>query len=189
MSRGLDGGTTSAVAAAHVITFPLVEMALDSGTLYLCGAAHDVDYGGHTYQAVYGLGQMEPIEETDVAVMGLAFTLSGVPGSTIAIALGTEVQGRAVTVRQAFVDSGGVLRVDTNVWTGYLDQMTVDDGVPNATIRVTAEHLLVRWDTPRVVRFSHEDQQVISAGDKFFEYQAQISEQTLVWPNKEFFKQ
>jgi hypothetical protein len=189
VSRGIDTGTANAVDAAHIITFPLVEMALDSGGLYLCGAAHDVTYLGNTYTSVYGLGQIEPIEETDTSVMGLAFTLSGVPGSTIAIALGNEVQGRGCAVRMAFIDSGGVLRVDNNVWVGYLDQMTVEDGTPDATIRVTAEHRMVRWDTPRPVRFSHEDQLVLAPGDKFFEYAAALSEQVIVWPNKEFFKQ
>ena len=189
MTRSIDAGTIAAVAGAHVITFPLVSMALDSGTIYLCGCAHDVSYGGNTYSSVYGFGQIEPIEETDSAVMGLAFTISGDPGSSISIALGTEVQGRACTVRMAFVDSSGTLQVDTNVWTGYLDQITVEDGSPNATIRVTAEHRMVRWDTPRPVRFSHEDQQVLAAGDKFFEFAAQVSEQVIAWPNKEFFKQ
>lgn len=188
MSRSISGAVSTAVNAAHVKVFPLVEMALDSGTVYVCGAAHDVVYNSNTYQALYGLGSIEPIEETDSMVAGLAFTLSGVPSSIIATTLATEVQGRACVVRMAFIDSSNALQVDTNVWTGYLDQMTLEDGAPTATVRVTAEHRLVRWDTPRPWRFSNEDQQIISAGDGFFKWSAAIAEATLVWPNREWFK-
>lgn len=190
MTRSISSPVASAVDASHVTCFPLVEMALDAGTLYLCGAAHDdVTYGGNTYQAVLGVGGIEPIEETDAGVMGLAFTLSHVPSSSISLALGTEVQGRSCRVRLAFVDSGGTLRVDDNVWSGYLDQMTIQDDSPNGAIRVTAEHRLVRWDTPRPTRFSDEDQRAINSTDGFFKNSAAVAQATLVWPNKEFFKQ
>jgi hypothetical protein len=147
-----------------------------------------VAYGGHTYLSAYGVGQVEPIEETDAGVMGLAFTLSHVPSSSLSIALGTEVQGRGVILRMAFVDSGGTLQVDANVWTGYLDQMTITDDSPNGRIRVTAEHKLIRWDIPRPWRFSDEDQRVVNATDGFFRHAASVAEATIVWPNKEFFK-
>lgn len=186
--RSLSGGVTSALAAPHVIRFPLVDLFFDAGTTYVCGAAHDVVYNGHTYSTLLGLGGVEPIEETDAEVKGLAFVLSGVPQSSIAIALSTEVQGRAVIVRMAFIDSAGVLQVDDNLWTGYLDQMLVNDDVPSATIRVTAEHKMARYDQPKIVRFSNEDQQVISAGDKYWEFAPQVSEQVIYWPSKEFFK-
>lgn len=189
MTRSLVAGVTSAIAAPHVTTFPLVALGLDSGTVYLCGAAHDVTYGGNTYLSAYGVGQMEAIEETDAGVMGLAFTLSHVPSSNLSLALGTEVQGRSCVVRQAFVDSSGALQVDANVWTGYLDQMVVTDDSPQGQIRVTAEHKLIRWDVPRPWRFSDEDQRIVLSTDGFFRYAASVSEATIVWPNKEFFKQ
>jgi hypothetical protein len=189
VGRSIGSGVQSAVGAAHVEHFPLVELGLDAGTLYLCGAAFDVPYAGHTYQSVLGVGQMETIEETDDGVMGLAFTLSHVQSSSISLALGTEVQGRSCLVRMAFLDSSGTLQVDDNVWTGLLDQITIEDDSPSGRLRVTAEHVLVRWDTPRPVRFSDEDQRVISGTDGFFKNTASIVETTLVWPDKAFFQQ
>lgn len=189
MTRSLAAGVTSAIAAAHIESFPLVELGLDSGTLYLCGAAIDVTYSGHTYLAAYGVGQVEAIEETDAGVMGLAFTLSHVPSSSLSLALGTEVQGRSCLVRMAFIDSTGTLNVDTNVWTGYLDQMSVTDDSPYGQIRVTAEHKLIRWDVPKLWRFSDEDQRIVLSTDGFFKNAAATAEATIVWPNKEFFRQ
>jgi hypothetical protein len=148
-----------------------------------------VVYNGHTYQTALGVGQIEPLEETDAGVMGLAFTLSHVPSSSVSLALGTEVQGRSCVLRMAFIDSTGTLRVDDNVWTGYLDQMTLQDDSPSGGLRVTAEHRLVRWDTPRPIRFSDEDQRAISPADGFFKNSAAVAQATLVWPFKEYFKQ
>jgi hypothetical protein len=189
MTRSLTAQVAAAVDAPHVTMFPLIELGLDSGTVYICGAAHDVTYNAHLYQTALGVGQIEPLEETDAGVMGLAFTLSHVASASVSLALSTEVQGRSCVVRMAFVDSAGVLRVDDNVWTGYLDQMTLADDSPSGALRVTAEHRLVRWDTPRPTRFSDEDQRAISANDGFFKNSAAVASATLVWPFKEFFRQ
>lgn len=189
MSRGVSGAVQTAVGAPHINWFPLVEMALDAGTLYLSGAGHDVTYAGHTYITTNGLGGIEVIRETDAEVAGLAFALSGVFPAVISTVLGSDVQGRAVKLMCAFIDGAGALQVDANVWTGYLDQMTLEDGTPNAAVRVTAEHRLIVWFTPRTVRFSNEDHQSRHPSDRFFEFAAQMTEATFAWPGKEFFKQ
>jgi hypothetical protein len=189
MTRSITAQVAAAVDAPHVTMFPLIELGLDSGTVYICGAAHDVAYNGNTYQTALGVGTIEPLEETDAGVMGLAFTLSHVQSSSVSIVLGTEVQGRSCVLRMGFVDASGTLRVDDNVWTGYLDQMTLADDSPSGAIRVTAEHRLVRWDTPRPTRFSDEDQRALSANDGFFKNSAAVAQATLVWPFKEFFRQ
>lgn len=191
MSRGVGSGVSTAVDARHVKWFPLLELALDSGTQYLAGHNAPVDYGGHTYLAALGLGTIDTIEETDAEVKGLVFTMTAVPSSSVSLSLGTEVQGRGVLLRLAFIDAAGALQVDDNVWSGYLDQAPMeDDPETNRTvIRVTAEHRLVRWDTPRPLRFSDEDQRVISSSDGFFKHTAAIAEATLNWPYKEFFQQ
>lgn len=184
--RSLDTNFAAAMQASHVDGFVFVEMRLDSGTLYVAGLSFPFTYGGHTYLPVLGLGGINEILETDAEVAGLTFSLSGVPESSLALVLSEHVQGRVVIVGQATVVAG-VVYVDPCVWQGYLDVMTIDDRGPNATITVTAEHILAAWAEPNQLLFSHEDQQLISAGDKFFEYSAQMSNATIVWPHKEFF--
>lgn len=185
--RNLDTDFATAMQAAHVDGFVFVEMQLDT-PLYVVGLPFDFTYGGDTYLPVMGLGSINEILETDTEVAGLSFTLSGVPESHISLVLSEDVQGRKVIVRQAVLVDGEVY-VDDRAWEGYLDTMSVDDSGPTATVTVTAEHLLASWSEPNQVLFSHEDQQRLSPGDKFFEYVAQMSQMTIVWPNKEFFKQ
>ena len=182
--RDISNGLANALQQPYVAWFPLVHMALDSGDLYVCGAPFDVVYGGNTYTSLHGLGAIEAIAETDSSQQGLAFTLSGVPESALALALTEDLQGRDVTVRLAVVDETGTLQVDDAVWQGLLDVMSCEDG-ESPVIRVTAEHRLVAWEEPAGVMFSDADQQQLHPGDKFFEYTASLVEATILWPTKE----
>ena len=189
MSRGnLDSPTRAALDQPHITYLMLIQLDFDSGTQYLTSAPHDVPWGGNTYVAAQGIGTIEPTTETDPEARGLTFTLSAVSQAALAGALTEDVQGRAVVLRLGIVDAG-VLRVDPNVWSGHLDVMTIDDTAPNAVIRVTAEHAMLAWQQPSGQLFSHQDQQAIDPSDLFFEYTAQMAEMTLVWPNRDFFKQ
>lgn len=189
MSRGLaDAALANALSAAHVTQFLLVEMGLDSGTLRIATTPFPVDYAGFTWFSAHNLGSVEPVLETASEQRGLTFTLGGVPPSIVSSVLNENVQGRPVKLMLAVLD-GSTLRVDTNAWSGLLDVMTLEDGTPEATVRVTAEHRLIAWREPQLVRHSDEDQKRLNPGDKFYEYAASIAEATLVWPSKEFFKQ
>lgn len=188
MSRAsVDAGTLAALVAANVKLFVLVELAFDSGRVYLCDLAFPVVWSGNTYQPTAGIGTVEPVTETDAEARGIAFTLSGVPAANIAAALTEEVQGREALVRLAIVDNT-TLRVDPTVWRGVMDLMTLDDNGSEPVIRVTAEHQMIAWQQPSGALFSDAEQQARFAGDKAFEYAAQIAEATIVWPSASFFK-
>lgn len=188
MARGLDADLVLACKADHVSSFLLIELGFDSGTQYLTSLPHDVDYDGHTWVSAQAVGTVEPITETDAGAQGLAFTLSGVPVSAIAGALTEAVQGRPVNVALVLLE-GTTFRVDPSVWTGQFDVMTVDDQAAGPVIRVTAEHAMIGWAQPSGLLFSDADQQRLHPGDKFFEFAAQMSQATIVWPDKKFFRQ
>lgn len=186
MSRtSLDSPTRTALAAPHVISFLLMDLGFDSGTLYLTSAPHDVTWGGNNYTCAQGIGSIEPTVETDTQAQGLTFTLSGVPASAIAGALTEPVQGRRVVLRLAVVDNG-TLRVDPNVWAGNFDQMTIEDSLGGPVIRVTAEHAMIAWGQASGQLFSDQDQRTVDGNDEFFSFAAQMAEATIVWPNKDF---
>jgi hypothetical protein len=185
--RTLDPDFASAMQEAHVEGFVLVEMQLDSGTFRVCGLPFAFIWGADTYLPALGLGSVAKILETDTEVHGLSFTLSGVPSSAVAMTLQENVQGRRVIVRYAVLE-GTTVYVDENVWDGLLDVMTLDDNGETSTITVSAEHTLAAWGEPNEVLYSHEAQQLIAPGDMFFEFAAKMSNATIVWPGKEFFR-
>lgn len=188
MSReNLDGDTLTALAAANVQLFMLLELDFDSGMVYLCDLPFDVEWSGNTYLAAQGIGTIEPVTETDSEARGLVFTLSAVNQAAIASALTEDVQGRAALLRLAIVD-GTTLRVDPNVWSGVLDVMTIDDDGKQPVIRVTAEHQMIAWQQPSGSLFSDAEQQERHPGDLFFQSAAKVAESTVVWPGKAFFQ-
>ena len=191
MSRtNLDSDTLTALAAAQVQMFVMVELAFDSGRVYLSDlpVGLDVEWNGNTYLGAQAIGSIEQITETDTEARGIAFTLAAVNQAAVAVALTEEVQGRQALLRLAIVD-GTTLRVDPNVWSGVLDVMTIEDDGQRPVVRVTAEHMMIAWQQPSGALFSQPEQQRRHPGDKFFEYAAQMAEATIVWPSREFFKQ
>lgn len=178
--------TTEFVTASeqpHVTMFLLIQLDFDSGTVRLATLGHDVTYDGHTWTAAQGIGAIEPITETADGAMGLSFTLAAATEASIASALTEPVQGRSITLKLAILD-GTTLRVDPNVWSGTFDVMTIQDGV-KPLIKVTAEHDMVRWQTPSGALMSAADQAQVDPADMFFEFAAEMSEKTIVWPSKE----
>lgn len=192
MSRtGVDAEFDEAANRPHVTFLLLLELYLDAGTQYLVSTPHDVEWDGHNYVAAQGIGTIEPTTETATEARGLTFTLSAAASANLAGAF-EEVQGRKVILRLGIVDqtvNPPTLRVDPNVWTGTLDVTTIDDNPANPVIRVTAEHSMLAWQQPPGQLFSHQDQQAIDPTDMFFEHAAAMTEATLVWPDKTFFRQ
>lgn len=188
MSRtSIDGDTLTALQAANVKMFALVELDFDADRVYLCDLAFDVEWDGNTYLAAQGIGTIEPITETDTEARGIVLTLSAVNQAAIATALAEEVQGREALIRLAIVD-GETLRVDPVVWRGVMDVLTIENRDEQPVIRVTAEHQMIAWQQPSGALFSDAEQQQLHPGDKFCEFAAQIAEATIVWPAASFFK-
>lgn len=185
--RDLPAGFEANIAQPHVITIALVTMEFDGGTVYMTDAPHDIVWDGHTWLSLFGIASVSEIVETDSEVHGMQFTISGVPTSSVALALSEPIQGRPVTMMLATLN-GTTLSVDESAWAGTLDVMTIGLDGNSATISVTAEHPLARWDQPNLLRFSHEDQQRLHPGDLFFEYAERMADVTITWPAKEFFK-
>lgn len=188
-ARGLDSGLLDALDAAHVTAFSILTLEFDSGTQYLTDCPFDVLIDGITYTSAQQVGAVQPFTEADSGAQGIEFVLSGVPQSAIAGALSEPIQGRTVTLGFVVVDSG-VLRVDPVAWRGSLDVETVEDGAPTATIRVTAESDLIRWQTPPGWLSNQEDHQQIYPGtdDLFHQKAASLVDATVYWPMAEFFK-
>lgn len=184
-SRNLPAGVEGALDQGHVVMFLLVELYFDGGTVYLSGLGHDVNHGGNTYVATQSIGSVAPTTESGSGVRGLTFTLSASGSAAIASALTEPVQDRKVVVKLGVLDASGDLLIDPNVWTGYLDVMTITDSARQPTIKVTAEHAMARWQQPSGKLFSHADHIIDYPNDKFFEFADEMASKSIIWPSKE----
>lgn len=187
-ARNIPSSFAAALAAPHVIVFPLVEIRWSSGTQYLAGVDFAVTWSGQTYAPALGLIDIEPVRETGSSYEGLRITLSGVTGTSLAVALSEPMQGRPITLRLAALD-GASLLVDANCWSGLLDVPTITDGGDSATVVLQAEHRMAIWDRPRVTRYTDAQLQRDYPGDLGLQYVAQMESAQIVWPAASFFRQ
>lgn len=192
MTRSVTGAVASAITQPTVGMVIFVEMLFGSGALRVCSAGYNLTWNSQTWQGVGALGAIEEVKEGEGGeVTGLAFTLSGVPSSHIAIALAENYQGRVVNVYVGFLDlpTHAVLADPVPEWSGRIDQMPIVDARGGtATIRVTAENELYDFARPAPLYWTDEDQRKLYPTDTGLRFAKQLNERVLSWPAAEFFK-
>lgn len=190
MSRLNAAAFAAAAALPSARVFGLVELQFASGPQYLCELDHSVTYSGATYLPALGFMQVDPVAETGNSFQGLRLTLAGVSVASVAMALGERVQGRTIILRLAALDAADAVQVDPNVWSGYMDTMTLSDAEDgSSSIVITAEHRMAVWDRPRVRRYTDAQQQAAYPGDTGLRYIADVANSQIVWPSRAFYLQ
>jgi hypothetical protein len=191
VSRDLSSGVSSTLNDDVIYPFFAVELNFDSGTFTAAdGTTQDrvlrlwtglgtLTYDGNQY---FGTGNMLDIssieESTEIAAKGATITLSGVPSQVVSLALSEQYQGRECTIYFGMTSSQSSL---TEVFTGYMDQMSIDEGPESSTVQLTVENKLIDLERPRVGRFTSEYQKSIYSEDKGFDFVESLQEQKLTW--------
>ena len=191
MSRDLSSGVSSTLNDDVIYPFFAVELNFDSGTFTAAdGTTQDrvlrlwtglgtLTYGGNQY---FGTGNMLDIssieESTEIAAKGATITLSGVPSQVVSLALSEPYQGRKCIIYLGMTSAQSSL---TEVFTGYMDQMSIEEGPESSTVQLTVENKLIDLERPRVGRFTSEYQKSIYSEDKGFDFVESLQEQKLTW--------
>lgn len=181
--KTLSTAGQTACASGKVPLAMLIEMDLSS-PLNLCTTNIDLTLSGTTYYGLKGLGTVEVIQNTPAEIKQIKFELSGVPSTSIALALTEPVQGKAVRVKLAIFDPATYAILDvTTCWAGSLDSMSVTDSATGGNISVTAEHVGIDLNRPASSFYTDDEQQALHAGDLFLQYTSQQVEQQIIWPS------
>jgi hypothetical protein len=187
--RTLSAPALAALAGGTLPICLLVEMDL-TVPLYLNSANIDLTLGGATYLGSKGLGKVEAIRETPAEVAQLKFEISGVPSTSVALALAEPVQGKAVRVKRAIFDPATYQVLDIRQrWAGTLDVMGLSDSADSATISVTAEHAGIDLLRPVTSLYTHSEQQRLAPGDLAFQFVSDQADQRVVWPSARWGRQ
>lgn len=177
--------TTAAATALQGNPVPLailVEMDL-TAPLFLNTSSLDLTIAGSTYYGTRGLGRIDAVQESPAEIKQLKFELSGVPSTSIALALTEPVQGKAVRIKLAIFDPATYQVLDTRLrWAGRLDVMEISDGSPTATLMVTAEHSAIDFIRPTTSLYSDPEQRRLFSNDPSLQYMADQTEMRVVWP-------
>lgn len=166
----------------------LIELDL-TAPIYWATCRDDIDWNGNRYLGGRQGGVAE-IKDQGGEVLGLSFSISGVPADMIALALAEPIQGHRAVITLALMEPVRQQIVDTiQLWTGDLDQMPIQESGGTATISVTAEHRGIVFARPKGTMYTDADQQRLHPGDKCLEFLTAQSAHADIWPAASFWRQ
>jgi hypothetical protein len=173
MSRTVPTDILTALSQPEEEPFYAVEIDLDSGPLRIWTGVGDRTIDGDTYTGGGNLVGISGLEEVaDLSAKNITLTLSGMPPSVVALALGEPYQRRKVRVLW------GVRGVSdfVEVFSGSLNQMVIEDGPESGTISVTVDSKLVELERASNRRYTSVSHKTRYPNDTFFDFVAQIQD-------------
>lgn len=204
MSRDLNSDLITQITSGAFRPFFAINATLDSTDLRLWTGLGDLSISGATYTGVGEFLSISDLEEaSDISVKGLTLTLSGIPSDLISLALNTPYQGRELSMffgvtdlQRVFLlqESGSFLLLETDdriivgdddapaqMFRGFIDTMTIEEGAETATIGVSVENRLIDLERVRVFRYTDQSQKAIHPNDKGFEFVEDLQDKTFNW--------
>tara|TARA_R110001592_G_scaffold185146_1_gene429092 strand:+ start:390 stop:1025 length:636 start_codon:yes stop_codon:yes gene_type:complete len=209
MSRDLDPSTVTAISQEVVQPFFAVELKFDGDeTLRMwTGQGTLVLEDGTQWVGTGNLLDISSIEETsEMAVKGATITLSGVPSEVLSLALSEPYQGRVCNIYFGTFSSGSLLKETGNyillqdgsrinvetgekgfnqLFSGYMDQMNIDDGPETSTIELKVENRLIDLERARVARYTQYYQKSIYPDDNGLDFVEDLQTRKVPWGRSE----
>lgn len=158
----------------------------------------------------YGAGQLleiSSVEETqEMAAKGATVTMSGIPSELLSLALQEPYQGRVCNIyfgnftQGRLLQEGGAFilledgskiglqagkRGFNQMFSGYMDQMNIEEGPQTSTIELTVENKLINLERARVARFTSGYQKSKFLGDKGLDFIESMQDKTIPWGKSE----
>ena len=182
MTRTVPAALLSALSGDEIEVFYAVDLAFDSGNLRLWTGYGDKTISSQTYTGTGNLLTIDGLEEaSDLSARGTTLTLSGLDSTIVTYALTEEYQGRLVTIYW------GVGSETVEVFSGYMDKMTIQDAGDNATISLSVESRLITLERANVRRYTSESHagvrtaKGLTGADTFFDWVTKLQDKQIVW--------
>jgi len=209
MSRDLDPSTIKAISQEVVRPFFAVELKFDGDeTLRMwTGQGTLVLDDGTQWIGAGNLLDVSSIEEAaEMAVKGATITLSGVPSEVLSLALSEPYQGRVCNIYFGTFSTGSLLKETGNyillqdgsrinvetgekgfnqLFSGYMDQMNIDDSAETSTIELKVENRLIDLERARVARYTQFYQKSVYPDDDGLNFVEDLQTRKVPWGRSE----
>ena len=204
MSRTLSTAVSDSLDDDVVYPFFAVELLFDGDEVLRMWTG----FGTLVYDSVswYGAGNLlgvSNVEETsEIAAKGATLTLTAVPSEIISLALTQPYQGRVCNIYFGMFSRGSLQQESgsyilfedgskimlelretgfTEIFTGYMDQMVIEEGPDSSTIQLAVENRLVDLERARPTRYTSAYQKSKYPTDLGFDFVESLQDQKLVW--------
>jgi hypothetical protein len=182
MPRSMSAAALNVITAEHAPVCVFVELQFPSGFVRFTNAGQSMDWNGSNWIGAGSISAIEPISEVatpQAAALNIRF--SGIDTSWMSAILADAYQGNPATIWVAPLSSAMVPVSDpVMVFQGRMDEPVVTVG-DQATIQLSLENRFADWDRPRLRMYADADQKQRHAGDRYFEFVAQLESTSIVW--------
>lgn len=179
MSRSLTTQLNTDVAADHIAPFLAFDFEFDSGTIYLWNGVGEKTIDGKLYIGAGALLSVSEIEETSqLDARGVTLVLTSLDFSLLSIALAEPYQGRPAKVYLGVATDYSEM---TEIFSGYMDKMDIDEGLESCAIRMSIENKLIELERIRSHRYTSAYQKDEYPGDKAFDFVEDLLDKKLPW--------
>lgn len=182
MSRDLTPTTIAALDDDVIYPFFAVELFFDEETVRMWTGQGTLTLGDGTQWI--GTGQLldiSAVEETqEMAVRGATITMSGIPSDFLGLAITQPYQGRVCNIYFGVV---GEL-VFNQIFSGYMDQMNIEEGAETCKIELTVENKLIDLERARIARYTSGYQKSVYPGDLGLDFVEDLQDKDIVWGRK-----
>tara|TARA_R110000782_G_scaffold171940_1_gene263631 strand:- start:34 stop:663 length:630 start_codon:yes stop_codon:yes gene_type:complete len=207
MSRDLSTATIDSISDDVVYPFFAVELQFENNTIRMWTGQGTLVLPDATQWV--GLGQLldiSSIEETsEMAVKGATISLSGIPSNLLSLALSEPYQGRVAKIYFGTLSSGNILlesgsyillqdgsriEVETGergfneLFSGYMDQMNIEEGGDTSTIQMAVENKLIDLERARVARYTSGYQKSVYPLDLGMDFIEDLQDKKIPWGRK-----
>lgn len=170
----------------------IAELQFDSETLRLWTGMGFLDWNGEQYYGGGNLIALSPFDETQkLEAKGIVCSLSGIPTTSISLALNERTRGRPFRMWLACVDdtpdSSGIISPKNliftpyRVFTGLMDVMEWGDDGKSGTLRLSVESSMLLGQRNKISRYTAEEQKKLYPTDLGLDGIPQLQDKEVVW--------
>lgn len=184
MARDLTASFITELTADTCRPFFLFELETISTTLRYSSLNFDVTWNSNTWLGNGFFKKPGDLREGggDIGADGITVELSGEPSALISTALTDVAQNKPATLYLGFLDASDAVIADPyELYTGILDKVEIQDSPDVCTIVCYIENGLIDLKRSSGLRYNHESQQTIFAGDKGLEFVDQMQNWSGYW--------
>ncbi|KEZ13532.1 hypothetical protein CP98_04987 [Sphingobium yanoikuyae] len=180
--RDLDPGLQDEIEKSELRPFLGVHIDLPDPVHAVTGNA-TITYGGETWSAIGGLGQIDTIGEgTDGSSVGVSATLYQVPSEFRDDVADQATRGCLYELFVGALDPGYKNVIGfKNIWKGRLDTYEIVDAGETITVTAGGESRMRDQRRPAIKRFTDWWQQRKYPGDRCFQYVSLMAEVPIMW--------
>ena len=183
MARDLTTAFVTAVEDQVVRPFFAAKFEFATVTVRAWTGYGNITVDSEVYKGLGTFGQINTVSETiETKAVSQDFILSGIPKEHLRLALQDNYTGKSVTLFIGLFDSSKSIVSDVHqIFKGFIDTITVDEGSDTARMRIRAESRLVQLERSIEKRYTEAQQKSEFSSDTGFDLLDDIQDRDVIW--------